>query len=70
MMWVGHSCPTLLTWVLKYPKPMGPRAGNEGRNHKFQSWNGDLGKQTKSKVKGVGQECPTHTDPLAAALTP
>ncbi len=53
--WVGHSCPTLLTFPFLTFKPL-----------TFQLLNcsatGLIGFESpKIKVKGGGQECPPHT---------
>jgi len=44
--WDGHSCPSLLTLVLKWQ-----RIPNVDTNTNIK---------TKIKIKGDGQECPSH----------
>jgi hypothetical protein len=58
--WVGHSCPTLLTFPFLTFKPL------TFQRLTFQLLNcpatGLIGFESpKIKVKGGGQECPTHT---------
>ena len=49
-MWVGHSCPTPLTLILVLTLTLVWKAHVEEPNLKV-----------KINIKGVGQECPTHT---------
>ena len=52
-MWVGHSCPTLLTLNLNLTLIL--------LSETCRSLPLDVQVNVKIKVKGVGQECPTHT---------
>jgi hypothetical protein len=56
LVWVGHSCPTLLTLGLLLV--LRRTSTDKGVNPKL-----------KTKVKSVGQECPTHTAYLTSLLS-
>ncbi len=73
LVWVGHSCPTLL-WVGVAPALNTVGLGWAGQIRVVTSLSGssevsatspnsksNLNPNINSKVKGVGQECPTHT---------
>jgi hypothetical protein len=64
--WVGHSCPTLLTWVLslgltslsvdvRLNTNINPNVKSVGQECPTHTSN------INPNVKSVGQECPTHT---------
>jgi hypothetical protein len=60
-MWDGHSCPSPLTLVLILEGDWFLGAGDSKRKIK----NDKIKIKTRIKVKGDGQECPSHMNPHA-----